>query len=96
MIQDLILDYINKNTNPVNMDCFSTRTIGRKFGLNTVEAYIILSRLANDRKIIKLDPVNGDNFQCCDWMRYPTKEEAYDMGWDNRYKEEDYYKPNEN
>ena len=62
-ISEKVLDYVNENT-----DCISTKEIAKKFNLTTNAAYLILNTLSGKKLITKLDPVNGDNFQCCDWI----------------------------
>lgn len=67
--QQKIYAFILQNTDRETMDCLSTKEVSNEFGISMQEAYRLLSGLSNDNLITKLDPVNGNNFMCCDWVK---------------------------
>lgn len=71
MKQD-ILNYVLENTCYPTMDDVSTKQVANRFRIQTNIAYTHLSALANEGKITKLDPVNGDSFDCCGWIENST------------------------
>ncbi len=68
-ILEQILSHINENTHRLNLEEKSTKEIAAKFSITTTTAYNLCSKLAEQRLITKLDPVNGDKFDCCGWIR---------------------------
>jgi len=64
-----ILLYINQNTHRENLEEKSTKQIADKFEISTQKAYNICTLLAQSKQITKLDPVNGQKFDCCGWIR---------------------------
>lgn len=68
-MQSEILKYINANTHRERLDELSTNQVAEKFSLSTKLAYDILCSLAAKGEITKLDPVNGNKFDCCGWIR---------------------------
>lgn len=67
-----ILNHINQNTNRDNMDDFTTKQVAEHFKISTDMAYKILDNLSgkSGRELItKCEPVNGNDFQCCGWVR---------------------------
>lgn len=64
-----ILNFINEFTHREKLEEKSTKQVAVKFGVETKEAYRLLQDLASENKIQKLDPVNGDKFDCCGWLR---------------------------
>lgn len=68
-MKTLILDYILKYTHRENLEERSTKQIAQKFKITTKEAYKICNQLTIEKLITKLDPVNGDKFDCCGWIR---------------------------
>lgn len=73
-MKQAILQYINNHTDRNKMDTVSTIIIARVFNLQTNTAYIILKSLADEKKIMHLEAVNGDNFHCADWCRISDAE----------------------
>lgn len=68
-ITEQVLEYINKKTHRLNLEEKTTKEVAEKFNLATSAAYRVLSILENKALITKLDPVNGNHFDCCGWIR---------------------------
>lgn len=68
-IKDEILCFILRITHREKLEEQSTKQVAIKFGIKTREAYNICDQLAKEGLIEKLDPVNGDRFDCCGWIR---------------------------
>jgi len=68
-ISEQVLNYINENTVRDRLEEKSTKEVAAQFNLTTNAAYRLLSILADKRLLTKLDPVNGQNFDCCGWIR---------------------------
>ena len=64
-----ILDYILTSTHREKLEEKSTRQVAARFNISTKDAYRICNDLAAKKLITKLDPVNGNNFDCCGWIR---------------------------
>lgn len=77
-MKNQILSFVLASTNPSSLDTVSTKEVGNKFGITTAEAYRYLQALHEAKEIQKLTPVNGDNLQCCDWMKVSEED-----GWAN-------------
>ena len=63
-----ILNHILTNTNRERMDDLSTKQVAEKFNISTSSAYSILNDLASEKQITKLEPINGNKFECCGWI----------------------------
>lgn len=68
-ISEQVLNYINAETHRADLDEKTTKEIAVQFNLTTNAAFRLLNMLADKKLITKLDPVNGDNFDCCGWIR---------------------------
>lgn len=92
-----ILNFILLNTEMESMQDLTTKQVASKFGISTKKAFDILSGLAKDELITKLDPVNDDNFSCCGWIRNHDEEEPETIKDDfmNRLKDEPNLEDNE-
>lgn len=67
--QQKIYAFILQNTDRGTMDCLSTKEVSSEFNISMQEAYKLLCGLSDGNLITKLDPVNGNNFMCCDWVK---------------------------
>lgn len=67
-MENQILDFVLSNTNIENLTEVSTKQVATKFGIETKKAYNILMKLAKEKKITHLDPVNGQKFDCAGWI----------------------------
>ena len=65
----LVLNYINLNTDCEDLDYKTTKDVAIEFGLTIEKAYVILNKLESDRLIDKLPPANDTKFQYCGWIR---------------------------
>lgn len=74
-ISEMVLNWINEETHRLDLEEKSTKQVAAKFNFTTTGAYIVLNELAKDGLITKLDPVNGDKFDCCGWIRNEDPEE---------------------
>ena len=74
-ISEQVLNWINEETHRLNLEEKSTKEVAAKFNLTTNAAYRLCSILAEKRLITKLDPVNGDKFDCCGWIRNEDNDE---------------------
>jgi hypothetical protein len=68
-ISELILNWINEETHMRDLEEKTTKQVADKFCLTTDTAYKLCGILAKKKLITKLDPVNGDKFGCCGWIR---------------------------
>ena len=68
-ISEQILNFINAKTHRETLEEQSTKQVAAEFNLTTSIAYRICDELAKKRLITKLDPVNGNKFDCCGWIR---------------------------
>ena len=68
-ISQQVLNFINTKTERETLEEQSTKQVAAKFSITSKEAYKILCGLAKKGLIEKLAPVNGDNFDCCGWIR---------------------------
>jgi len=68
-ISEMILNWINEETHMRDLEEKTTKQVADKFNLTTNAAFRICGILAKKKLITKLDPVNGDNFGCCGWIR---------------------------
>lgn len=68
-IKNQIVSWVNAKTHRLNLEEKSTKQVAAEFNITTAEAYKVCSQLAKDKRITKLDPVNGDKFDCCGWIR---------------------------
>lgn len=66
---DLVEAYVNENTERDTMSDLTTRQVASHLGVDTSTAFQMLNDLAKQKKITKLDPINGDKFACCGWIR---------------------------
>lgn len=64
-MKDQILIYINTY---VTHD-IDTKAIATKFKITMQQAYNHLNALYQEKKIEKLEPLNGNNLNCCDWLK---------------------------
>jgi len=67
-MKEQILQFITETTYRPNMEDVSTKQIAAHFNIATYEAYRFCNELATEKKITKLDPVNGNSFTCCGWI----------------------------
>lgn len=68
-ISEQVLNWINEVTHRLDLEEKSTKQVAAKFNLTTNAAYKLCSILAQKGLLTKLDPVNGDKFDCCGWIR---------------------------
>ena len=68
-ISEQVLNWINEETHRLSLEEKSTKQVAAKFNLTTNVAYKLCSILAQKGLITKLDPVNGNKFDCCGWIR---------------------------
>lgn len=74
-ISEQVLNWINEETHRLDLEEKSTKQVAAKFNLTTNAAYRVCSILAKKGLITKLDPINGDKFDCCGWIRNEDNEE---------------------
>lgn len=67
--QTQILSYINENTDREMLEEKSTKEVAQEFNISTKDAYSKLNDLFQNNLIMKLGAVNGNNFECCGWVR---------------------------
>lgn len=67
-MKEAIEKFVNENTNYSKLHEVSTKQVATHFNIDTKNAYDILCQLSSERKITKLDPVNGQNLSCCGWI----------------------------
>jgi hypothetical protein len=77
-LKNKMVEYINSTTHRENLIEKSTKQVAEHFGIDTKTAYKLLvsisSKCAKGKRlgtnqITHLDPVNGQNFECCGWIR---------------------------
>ena len=68
-ISEQVLNWINETTHRLNMEEQSTKQVAAQFNLTTNAAFRLCSILAKKGLITKLEPVNGQKFDCCGWIR---------------------------
>jgi len=64
-----ILNYINEETHVLMLEEKSTKEIAEEFNIEMKVAYSILNKMFSEGLINKLEPVNGNKFDCCGWIR---------------------------
>jgi predicted transcriptional regulator len=64
-----ILNYINEETHVEMLEEKSTKEIAQEFNIDMKAAYLILNKMFSEGLINKLEPVNGNKFDCCGWIR---------------------------
>ena len=74
-ISEQVLNWINEETHRLSLEEKSTKQVAAKFNLTTNVAYKLCSILAQKGLITKLDPVNGNKFDCCGWIRNEDNED---------------------
>jgi hypothetical protein len=89
-VSEKILNWINAKTHRENLEEKTTKEVATNFNLTTNAAYKICGELAKKGLITKLDPVNGQKFDCCGWIRNedPLEEQMKDSNITSSYKSE--------
>jgi len=67
-ISDQVFDYVTANTDRPTMDCLSTKEIAKVFNLSVPVAFKVLNELSTKKLITKLEPIDSNNLNCCDWI----------------------------
>lgn len=70
-----ILKWVIANTYRIQMEEVTTKQVASHFKISTQIAYDYCKDLASRKLITKLDPVNGDTFGCCGWIRVSDEEQ---------------------
>lgn len=64
-----ILNYINEVTHRLDLETLTTKEVAQHFSISVQDAYRILNKLDEQNLLVKLEPVNGERFDCCHWVR---------------------------
>lgn len=77
-LKNQIVQFVNEKTDYETLDEVSTKQVAKHFNIDTKTAYKLLvsvsdkrsgEKLLGTKQITHLDPVNGQNFDCCGWIK---------------------------
>lgn len=63
-----ILSYLKANTDMNDKLCIDTQTIALNMKIRSEYCFKLLKELLKEKKIIHLNPINKNNFNCADWI----------------------------
>lgn len=70
-----ILEYLKINTDLKDKLCVDTQTIAYSLRIRSEYCFKLLKELLKEKKIIHLNPINRNNFNCADWIYLESAEE---------------------